>query len=297
MRSSRSRTWNVTVGPDLCGNATLDAGETCDDGGVADGDGCSVTCAVEPCWRCTGQPSVCTPDDGAACSDGDACTAGETCAGGSCGGGMPVTACTSGEGCCPAACTFATDTDCPAPTRVSGKKLDVKDGSDPTKRSVAFDSRDPAIDTTQGSGIDPVANGLALQLYDTDGRGESVCLRLPSVAGSWRAKGDPASPVFSYADTRGVNGPCKHAVVKDGKLLKISCAAKLRPIGYSLDEPAQHALAVRVVSGSATYCALFGGTVKTDSGTDPPIAGGRGKFSARDAAAPAACPAPPAPCP
>jgi len=210
---------------------------------------------------------------------------------------MPVTACSGGDGCCPAACTFATDGDCPTPTLVSGKKLAVKDATDPRKRSVAFETRDAALDTTRGSGIDPVANGLALQLYNADGTGESVCLHLPSVAGSWRSKGDPASPVFSYADARGVNGPCKHAVVKDGKLLKISCAAKIQPIAYSLDEPAQHALAVRLVSGTTSYCALFGGTVKTDSGTDPPIAGGRGKFDARDAAAPAACPAPPVPCP
>jgi cysteine-rich repeat protein len=31
----------------VCGNAALDPGETCDDGNITDGDGCSATCAVE----------------------------------------------------------------------------------------------------------------------------------------------------------------------------------------------------------------------------------------------------------
>src|SRR5262245_34138450 len=35
-----------TVAP--CGNGELGAGEQCDDGGNADGDGCSSTCQLEP---------------------------------------------------------------------------------------------------------------------------------------------------------------------------------------------------------------------------------------------------------
>src|SRR5450755_2201622 len=31
----------------LCGNGTIDPGETCDDGNVASGDGCSATCQTE----------------------------------------------------------------------------------------------------------------------------------------------------------------------------------------------------------------------------------------------------------
>jgi len=31
----------------VCGNGTLDAGEQCDDGNTADGDGCSATCQLE----------------------------------------------------------------------------------------------------------------------------------------------------------------------------------------------------------------------------------------------------------
>ena len=59
----------------------------CDDGNAIDGDGCDATCRVEPCFTCTGDPSVCTPSaDGAACDDRSICTAGDTCNAGVCGG-------------------------------------------------------------------------------------------------------------------------------------------------------------------------------------------------------------------
>jgi cysteine-rich repeat protein len=37
-----------------CGDGTVDAGESCDDGNRSDGDGCSTTCTVEACFACTG---------------------------------------------------------------------------------------------------------------------------------------------------------------------------------------------------------------------------------------------------
>lgn len=64
---------------------------TCFDGNTADGDGCSADCQVEPCFTCTGDPSICTPSgDGAACDDGSVCTTGETCSAGTCGGANPI---------------------------------------------------------------------------------------------------------------------------------------------------------------------------------------------------------------
>jgi cysteine-rich repeat protein len=48
-----------------CGNGTVQYqqyGETCDDGGIVPGDGCSATCLIENGFRCSGQPvSTCTP--------------------------------------------------------------------------------------------------------------------------------------------------------------------------------------------------------------------------------------------
>ncbi|MCA9490659.1 MAG: hypothetical protein KC621_12095 [Myxococcales bacterium] len=47
-----------------CGDGVVTPDELCDDGGVADGDGCSATCAAEDGWTCDGEsPSTCTYDD------------------------------------------------------------------------------------------------------------------------------------------------------------------------------------------------------------------------------------------
>ena len=47
-----------------CGNGKVEAGETCDDGNTANGDGCSSTCQAENGFTCTGQLSVCTANCG-----------------------------------------------------------------------------------------------------------------------------------------------------------------------------------------------------------------------------------------
>src|SRR5438552_5512770 len=71
----------------------------CFDGNSVAGDGCEVECRVEPCWTCTGSPSVCTPAaDGAPCEDGADCTTGSTCSAGICSGGTPVSPCVDMSG-------------------------------------------------------------------------------------------------------------------------------------------------------------------------------------------------------
>lgn len=42
-----------SAGGAVCGDAILDAGESCDDGGAVDGDGCSSLCQIEPGADCT----------------------------------------------------------------------------------------------------------------------------------------------------------------------------------------------------------------------------------------------------
>ena len=37
----------------VCGDGVQGGGESCDDGNVADGDGCSSACAIEPGYTCT----------------------------------------------------------------------------------------------------------------------------------------------------------------------------------------------------------------------------------------------------
>lgn len=44
-----------------CGDGVIQAGESCDDGNLAGGDGCSQTCAIEPGWTCSG--GTCTDID------------------------------------------------------------------------------------------------------------------------------------------------------------------------------------------------------------------------------------------
>jgi cysteine-rich repeat protein len=82
--------------PCLCGNGSIDAGETCDDGNTANGDCCSSTCQPSnlgsPCD--SPAPSTCTPTG--------ACDAAGTCSGGdnecSCGTAH------LGHGCAESAC-------------------------------------------------------------------------------------------------------------------------------------------------------------------------------------------------
>lgn len=167
-------------------------------------------------------------------------------------------------------------------------KLVIKDNPDPSKRKIIFRSKDPKITTRPGLGIDPVADGATFHVYNNNGSGDSACFTLPSVSDSWQAKGMPLDPQFVYRDSQSVNGPCRSVRAKPGRL-KVVCRAKLQPIPYSLDEPAQVSVGVTFKSGETTYCAVFGGTVAKDEPNRV--------FSARNAPAPAACPTPPAPCP
>jgi hypothetical protein len=174
-----------------------------------------------------------------------------------------------------------------APDRVSGQKLVIVDNPKATKRKIVFVSKDASVDTTPGTGIDPVSDGASLQVFNAAGGSDAVCVDLP--AARWRAKGKSGSPTFKYRDERFASGPCKSATVKDGKRLTVSCQAKAKPIGYSLDEQAQGSVGVRFRSGGTEYCAAFGGTVTKDA---------QGKaFKAKGAPAPAACPVPDAACP
>ena len=47
--------------PTTCGDLLVDGRETCEDGNVTSGDGCSAACQVENGWSCTGLPATCTP--------------------------------------------------------------------------------------------------------------------------------------------------------------------------------------------------------------------------------------------
>jgi hypothetical protein len=172
-------------------------------------------------------------------------------------------------------------------TPISGTQLLITDHPKVAKRKIVFVSKDLKIDTTAGSGIDPAADGAFFQVFNNAGGGDAVCFDLP--ARGWADKVKRSKTTFKYTDPKSAFGPCKVALVKDAKLLTVICLAKVQPIAYSLDEPAQMSVAVRFGSGTTEYCTVFGGTVAKDTANK--------KFRAKDAAAPATCPVPPATCP
>ena len=72
LRTAREEFGSCTFGVPRCGNGRVEAGEACDDGNTADGDGCSASCSIEP--RC-GNGRVEPPEQ---CDDGNT-TSGDGC--------------------------------------------------------------------------------------------------------------------------------------------------------------------------------------------------------------------------
>ena len=177
----------------------------------------------------------------------------------------------------------------PNPT-ITAKKLAIKDkAGDPTKRKITFQSRDLSISY---AAFNPVVDGALLHVFNSAGGGDSACLDLPSL--NWIDKGTK----WTYKDSDLSEGPIKSATIKNGQI-KVSVKGNgPTPIPYTLDEPTQGSVGVVFSSGATGVCTNFGGTIKKDSGTDPPNPGGKGQFSAKDVlVAPGACPSPPVSCP
>jgi hypothetical protein len=166
---------------------------------------------------------------------------------------------------------------------LAGKKLALKDDADPSKRKLALSVKDAAL--ALDPALDPTAAGASFQLLNA-GTGENVCLALP--AGGWKRKGAG----FVYKDEDGTAGPCQSAKLAAGKL-EVACSGKHQALDYSLDEPAQGAVAARFASGPQAFCAAFGGNVRKDTST----AAGKAQFLAKSAPAPSPCPSAGAACP
>jgi cysteine-rich repeat protein len=72
------------TGGSICGNGIISGAETCDDGNIGSGDGCSASCNVESGFSCNGSPSMCTAIN--TCGNGIISGA-ETCDDGNIGSG------------------------------------------------------------------------------------------------------------------------------------------------------------------------------------------------------------------
>ncbi len=90
-----------------CGDGVLVLPELCDDGNTAAGDGCSATCKVELGFKCSGNPSVCTPTK---CGDhliegAESCDDGNTAPFDGCSADCTTEPnCTSASGACVSSC-------------------------------------------------------------------------------------------------------------------------------------------------------------------------------------------------
>jgi hypothetical protein len=69
-------------------------------------------------------------------------------------------------------------------------------------------------------------------------------------------------------------------VVTRGRYARLLCTGKVQPLSYSLDEPAQQAIDVRIGSGAIEHCTEFGSRIAKDV---------VGTFSARRAVPPLTC--------
>ncbi len=177
--------------------------------------------------------------------------------------------------------------------RIAGTTLQVKQSGAPTVTTLTLKSKDPRLVASGpagpgGDGLgDPTVGGATLHLVNPTS-GEEVTIPLPA-AGWRRRSGQGYAPSgYQYSDSGGAFGPCKAVSVKSGKKLTVSCRGT--GVAFSLDEPTQGSLGVRLTLGSGLggegfrTCLLFGGTVVVDR---------PGEFKASAAPAPSSCPSAP----
>ncbi len=285
------------IGWGACGNSLINPGEACDDGNLVDGDGCSHTCAVEQCFSCAGEPSVCTPlAPGAPCDDGNACTDPDTCSAGVCSGvpddGAPCddgNQCTTPDVCLSGACDGTpdngapcddgdpcTDTDtcqgavcsgsfplssCLSPD-VPGKSLLVLKDKLPDKKDHLVwkwlkGTTDPAL-----FGDPTVATSYDLCIYDS---ADGTLMRNHIPAGPmWRSISNGFKYVDRYTTSDGI-----HSVLLRGgstgkaKIVVIGKGSGLdmTPLGAPLDLP----VTVQITNGSTCWQAAYGSPIQDRS--------------------------------
>ncbi|PZR09402.1 MAG: hypothetical protein DI536_22765 [Archangium gephyra] len=107
--------------PDVvCGDGTVAAPETCDDGNTAAEDGCSAACVTEPGWSC--------PASGGACSNIDDCASNPCLNGGVCTDGVDAFTCACAAGFFGATCETNVQACAPNPCLNGGTCTDGVNG-------------------------------------------------------------------------------------------------------------------------------------------------------------------------
>lgn len=158
---------------------------------------------------------------------------------------------------------------------VSGKQLTITDNAlKPSKRAIKVDVKDPSFTNgAAGSPSDPSIGGATL-LVENPTSHEQVSIDLP--AAGWKAGKD-----FKF-NGKDLNVPCKAGIKKGG--WSVACTGD--QIAFTLDEPSQGSIAVKLTYGTERSCALFGGEIKKDL----PNAGKKGGvFQAKNPPPPPTC--------
>jgi hypothetical protein len=168
---------------------------------------------------------------------------------------------------------------------IASTKLLVKDRTapiaDPSKRKLSFKAStklSPApnriVPPAPGSAGDPRSGGAQLIVYNVDESTEEFSVVL--AAESWTLKGTTSAPKGYQYKSLDPEGPVKKVSITGDKL---SISAGRAKWGYSLDEPQQGGLAIRMVLGTGIeWCtaAVAGKVDTTDKfigeSTAPPVA-------------------------
>jgi hypothetical protein len=165
-----------------------------------------------------------------------------------------------------------------ADVAIEGTSLLLRDGDDPARRRIVFQSIDSRITLDASTGA-PLPDGATLHVFNPL-TGEAQCIDLP--AGHWTAAG--SGRTYVYRDGGLAAGPVRSALAKAGRLKVV---AKGAAIAFTLDETSQGEVDVDFVAGAGPrHCARFGAAVADRTGI----------FLARHAAA-SGCLAVPEPCP
>lgn len=176
------------------------------------------------------------------------------------------------------------------------RALTLRDGTSPpapARRKISFKTRTNADAPANrvvlpgvGSAGDPTLHGGTLAVYNSAGSGEKVAVTLP--AGSWTPLGSSSSPSGYRYTGSDANGPVARVIVKNDQLLVRGGKSNWV---YTLDEPSQGRIALRLTLGSgAAWC----GDAPAKSSGNPPSTTSNDrvdKFTAQTRTpAPASCP-------
>jgi len=158
--------------------------------------------------------------------------------------------------------------------RLAGSKLVLRKG--PLGEHLVVVAHEGVVAPLPGGSEDPTRVGAVLDISNPR-TGEHA--RFETAPRDWTV--NALGTIFRFHNhlEKGPGSEVRALVIKHERRLKIST----RALGITLDEEAQQALSVVLTTGTRRYCLLFGGKI----GKDKP-----GRFVARNAPAPTACPAP-----